>query len=68
MNLKITVLNISKVARIMNGNYPPLICYAFGNKDYENTVCDCKKFCKYSPGTGEYLLHNNKINNIYDNI
>jgi hypothetical protein len=55
MNLKITVLNISKVARIMNGNYPPLICYAFGNKDYENTVCDCKKYCKYSPGTGEYV-------------
>ena len=68
MNLKITTLYLSKVSRIVNGNYPPIICYAIGNKKYENTICDCKKFCKYSPGNTDYIstLHNQKT--IYNTL
>ena len=59
MTFKPNILYLSKISRIMSGNYPPIICYAIGKKNYNNTICDCKEFCKYYPGNRQYEFINN---------
>ena len=44
--INITTLYLSRLNRYFIGNIPPIVCYAIGNKQFENCICDCKYVCK----------------------
>jgi hypothetical protein len=48
--INITTLYLSRLNRYFIGNIPPIVCYAIGNKQFENCICDCKYVCKKTPG------------------
>lgn len=58
-----SVLYVSKVYRMMKGNYPPMPCFATLHLHDENVInssCDCENHCKFPPGDSSNILVHEK--------